>query len=337
MPRPTALLLWLSTCALARGGDPAQIAIWPADAPVPGEDGFVCGPEAAQTRQYVGVADRIYVNVSRGALWPYMVANGTGAAVLVAPGGGYSHLNFDDEGTRVAARLNAMGVSALVLKYRVPARPQPAGQPMFAAQLMDAQRAMGVARSLAPSLGFNASMLGFMGFSAGGHLTAHISTNWRERLYARVDAADDLPCRPDFSLLLYPWILLRDNNPNATELQPDIVVNASHPPAFIAQNIDDTTAWPQGAMLYARTLLTSKAPPPTLHLYPRGGQGFGVCSEVNTDPEQAFNACCDWPAAAQRFLQQLGLAPGWPKQVTVCNSTAVYVTPVEPPPGALAV
>ena len=321
----------LLLAVLVRGSDPQQIAIWPADVPVPGEDGFVCGAEAVQTRHYVGVDDRIYYNVSRATLWPYMVANAS-AAVIVAPGGGNSHLNFDDEGTRVAARLNAMGVSALVLKYRVPERPQPAGQPQFAAQLMDAQRAMGVARSQASALGFNASRLGFMGLSAGGHLTAHISTNWSTRLYARVDAADDLSCRPDFSLLLYPWMLLRDNNASATELQPDIVVNASHPPAFLAQNIDDTTAWPEGSMLYARTLLRSKAPPATLHLYPRGGHGFGVCSEANTDPEQRYEACCDWPAAAQRFLQQLGMAPGWPTQVTVCNSSELYPTPVEPPP-----
>ena len=229
-----------------------------------------------------------------------------------------------------------MGVNALVLKYRIPARPQADPLPAFAAQLMDAQRAMGVARLRATEWGLNASRIGFMGFSAGGHLTAHISTNWRFRLYARVDGADDLPCRPDFSLLLYPWNILLDNNASAAELQPDIVVNASHPPAFIAQNIDDTTAWPQGSMLYARQLLESRAPLPTLHLYPRGGHGFGVCSEVNTDPEQPFEACCDWPAAALRFLEELGVVEGWPRTIRVCNSTAFYPTPVEPPPSPLS-
>ena len=103
-----------------------------------------------------------------------------------------------------------------------------------AAQTMDAQRAMGVARLHAAAWGLNASRLGFTGFSAGGHLTARISTNWAARLYARVDAADDLPCRPDFSLLIYPWALLANNFINSTELSPELAVSASHPPACFA-------------------------------------------------------------------------------------------------------
>jgi hypothetical protein len=248
--------------------DPSQVEIWPQGDVPPGEGTFVCGPEFVQTRQYTNVTDRVLYNVTRPTLWPYLVTNGTGAAVVIAPGGGYTHENFDDEGTRVALRLNRMGVSALVLKYRVPVRPQAPGLPPFAAQLMDAQRAMGVARqrARAGTWAFNASRLGFMGFSAGGHLTAQISTHWHARLYARVDAADDESCRPDFSLLIYPWMLLEDNNRTAGRLAPNFVVNASHPPAFIAQNMDDDTAFPEGSMLYARTLLESGAPVPTVHL-----------------------------------------------------------------------
>jgi len=328
----TALLLSaLLARAASAQGDPVQLDIWPAG-PIPGENGFVSGPEAVVVRQYAGnLTDRILYNVSRPKLWPYIVSNGTGACVIVAPGGGYSHQNFDDEGTRVAVRLNRMGVSALVLKYRIPLRPQAPGEPFGLAQLIDAQRAMGVARLRAAELGFNASRLGFMGFSAGGHLTAHISTTWQSRLYARVDAADDLPCRPDFSLLLYPWMLLDGNKPNATRLSPDIVVNASHPPAFIAQNLDDTTAWPQGSMLYARELLESGAPLGALHLYPAGGHGFGLCSELNPAPNASrFLQCCDWPEHAQRFLQDRGFAPGFPTTVSICNSTELYPTPVMP-------
>jgi dienelactone hydrolase len=206
--------------------------------------------------------------------------------------------------------LNSYGVSAILLKYRVPQRPSAAGEFWAAAQLMDAQRAMGVARSNAATWGIDASRIGFLGFSAGGHLTARISTNWAQRLYARVDSADDLPCRPDFSLLIYPWKLLDGDNASATSLSPELVVNSSHPTAFLAQNMDDTTAHPENTLMYARQLHLTGAPKPTVHLYPAGGHGFGVCAE--RDPVGGFEMCCEWTAHAQRFLQYLGNAPGWP-------------------------
>jgi len=324
------ILLGALLVARAAAADPVQIPIWPADAPVPGEGSFVCGPEQAVTRQYTNLTDRIIHNVTRPTLWPYLVTNGTGAAVLIAPGGGYSIMNWDDEGVRIAKRFNLMGVSAFVLKYRVPLRPDAPGFPYASVPLMDAQRAMGVVRSRASDFGVDPHQVGFMGFSAGGHLTAHISTTWENRLYPPVDAADEESARPDFSLLIYPWKLLEGNNRSATALSADLVVNASHPPAFIAQNMDDNTAFPEGSLLYARALVTSHAPPANVALYPRGGHGFGLCSELNTDSTRAFEQCCDWPNAAQRFLQDHGFAPGLPTKVEICNATYEYVTPVEP-------
>ena len=310
--------------------DPTEIPIWPAEVTPPGENGFICGPEAIVTRSYTNLTDRIIYNVSRPTLWPYLVTNGTNnASVLIAPGGGYAYMNFDDEGVRVARRFNLMGISAFVLKYRVPLRFDPAGFPYASIPLMDAQRAMGLVRSRADEFGIDPRKIGFMGFSAGGHLTAHISTSWENRLYPRIDSNDDASCRPDFSLLIYPWKLLLNNNRSSNELSPDLVVNASHPPAFIVQNMDDNTAFPEGSMLYAKTLLTSKAPLSNLFLYPRGGHGFGLCSELNNDSTRSFLQCCDWPNAAQRFLQDLGLVPGWPTKVEICNSTYVYDTPLQ--------
>ena len=291
--------------------DPAAMEIWPSG-PVPGEDGFVCGPEAVITTVGPYASARRFYNVSRPTLTPYIVTNGSGAAVVIAPGGGYSHLAYDDEGTRVAARLNAGGVSVLLLKYRVPLRPTAPGAFWAAAQLMDAQRAMGVARLHAAELGFNASRLGFGGFSAGGHLSARAANIWETRLYARVDAADDLPCRPDFSFLIYPWMLLDNNNASSHELSPELNVTAAHPPAFIAQNMDDVVALPDGALTYTSALHAAHAPPPVVHLYPKGGHGFGVCAELN--PVGAFELCCEWPVHALRFMQGLGLAPGWPNK-----------------------
>jgi acetyl esterase/lipase len=106
---------------------------------------------------------------------------------------------------------NSIGVSAFVLKYRVPARPQLAGLPKWWAPLQDAQRAIGLVRANAKQYGLNASRIGFTGGSAGGHLTAHISTTFAARAYAKVDASDEVSCRPDFSIFQYPWMLLPDN------------------------------------------------------------------------------------------------------------------------------
>ena len=305
----------LASLALAASAQELPpLDIWPAAAPVPGEDGFVCGPEALIETKGPFANDRRYYNVSRPTLTPFLVQNGTGAAVMIAPGGGYSELNWDDEGTRVAAKMNAGGVSALLLKYRVPQRPTAPGALWAAAQTMDAQRAMGVARANAGAWGLNASRLGFMGFSAGGHLTARISTNWESRLYARVDASDDLPCRPDFALLQYPWKLLANDFINSTSLAPELVVNSSHPPASFAINMDDTTAHPENVLVYAHQLHVAGAPHPAVHLYPKGGHGFGVCAEL--DPVGGFEMCCEWPSHALRFLQSLGFAPGWPSNIT---------------------
>ncbi len=313
-----ALLPALFALALAAAAARAQqlppVPLWPAGSPPPGENGFACGPEALITTPAAyGTVSR-YFNVSAPTLTPFLVANGSGGAVLIAPGGGYGHLAWDAEGTRVAQRFNEMGVSALVLKYRVPLRPEAPGGPLGLAQLMDAQRAMGLARAGAAAWGFNASRLGFMGFSAGGHLTAHLSTNWAARAYARVDAADDLPCRPDFSMLIYPWQLLAGNNASAQALAPYLQVTKSTPPALLVQNLDDTTAWPENSLGYARALALAGAPPGAVHLFSKGGHGFGLCA--NWQPIGGFEACCEWPLAAQRFLQFYGWAPGWPANIT---------------------
>jgi len=261
----------------ATSADPLEL--WPADAPAPGENGFVCGPEKLIVTPGEYADSARYYNVTRPTLTPFLVSNGSGAAVVIAPGGGYDHLAYWDEGTRVAAKLNAGGVSALLLKYRVPMRPASPGAPFAAAQLMDAQRAMGLARANAAAWGLNASRIGFMGFSAGGHLTAHISTTWAQRLYPRVDPADDLACRPDFSLLVYPWRLL--GAANGTAIAPELNVTKEHPVAAFFQNLDDPVAFPEDSLMYARALLLAGAPRGAVHMYPTGGHGFGVCAQLN--------------------------------------------------------
>lgn len=134
------------------------------------------------------VCEHVY-NVSRPTLTPFLVGNGTGSAVVIAPGGGYVDLAWDLEGIDLARRLNSFGVSAFVLKYRVPARPPRAGLPKWWAPLQDAQRAVGVVRARAAGWGLDPSLIGFMGFSAGGHLAAHLSTSCALQTAAPVELA----------------------------------------------------------------------------------------------------------------------------------------------------
>ena len=338
-----ALLAAASAASAASAPPPPPLELWPAGSPPPGENGFVCGPERLVVTHGEYADSARYYNVTVPTLTPFLVTNGSGAAVVIAPGGGYDHLSFWDEGTRVASKLNAGGVSALLLKYRVPMRPAAPDAPFALAQLMDAQRAMGLARANAAAWGLNASRIGFMGFSAGGHLTAHLSGAWAERAYPRVDPADDLACRPDFSLLVYPWRLL--GAANATALAPELNVTRDHPVSAFFQNLDDPVAFPEDSLVYARALLLAGAPNGVVHMYPQGGHGFGVCAQLN--PVGGFEMvrqlaaphtrvhlfahapqpltlslirppaqCCEWPQHALRFLQGLGFAPGWPANIT---------------------
>lgn len=293
------------------------ITLWPRGSPnetagsIPpesraGDDGEGCGPNRDAP------CDHIF-DVSIPTLTPFVVSNGTGAAVVIAPGGGYHDLSWGKEGLDVARMYNSIGVSAFILKYRVPARDDKPGLPHWWAPLQDAQRAIGLVRQNAEKWGINSSRIGFTGFSAGGHLTAHISTAWQTRVYAQVDKADELPCKPDFSVFMYPWMLLPHNKPApwganfslADEFENSI--DADHPVSLFVQNQDDTTAPPQGSLAYNAKLLGVNAPTPTMHLYNRGGHGFGLCQTFNK-----WQEVCDWPKVVQRFLQDHGFAPGWP-------------------------
>ena len=139
------------------------------------------------------------------ALFPAPKDKATGAAVVVCPGGGYSILAYDLEGTEVCEWLNSIGVTGILLKYRVPRRKN---REKHDAPLQDAQRAMGIARSKAKAWGIDPKRIGILGFSAGGHLAASTLTNHDTRTYGLVDDVDDFSCRPDFGILIYPAYLV---------------------------------------------------------------------------------------------------------------------------------
>lgn len=159
----------------------------------------------------------------------------------------------------------------------------------------------------AKSLRLNTSRVGFIGFSAGGHLTAHISTNNSARLYPRVDAADDLSCRPDFAMMVYPAYLINETSATSDTTQVMLNVTADHPPAFLAQTEDDGIKV-QNSVYYYLALKGANATPSELHVYPDRNHdaihGYGRCLR----PQITDNEVCQWTTNAQIFMAQLGLA-----------------------------
>lgn len=210
-------------------------------------------------------------NVSEPTLtvYPAPKDKAHGGAVLVCPGGAYHILALDLEGTEVCDRLNEMGFTAILLKYRVPRRN---GREKHAAPLQDAQRAMGIIRQHASEWNIDPQRVGILGFSAGGHLAAVTSTGPTERTYEIVDEADSLTSRPNFTVLIYPGYLVDEKD--TMKLSPELAITKGTPEAFITMTADDPVKV-ENALVYASALQTEKVPF-ELHIYPAGGHGYGL-------------------------------------------------------------
>jgi acetyl esterase/lipase len=285
--RICGLLILLPFLCLAA---PQEIQLWPGAAP--GEKGEI-GPEQDTTKPKDNlIAGRPVIrlgNVSKPTIAIYSATSATkpGPAIVVFPGGGYNILAMDLEGTEVCEWLNSIGITAVLLKYRVPKR---AGLERYAPPLQDAQRALGIVRHRAKDLGLDQSKIGVLGFSAGAHLGATLAAQSAKRTYEPIDATDQLNCRPDFLLLIYPGGLVgRDSD----QLAPEIQVTSNSPPAFVVMTQDDPVR-PENALLYALALKKAGVPC-ELHLYPKGGHGYGL--RKSKDP------VTDWPNLAAKWLQ----------------------------------
>lgn len=197
-------------------------------------------------------------------------AKDTGAAVVVFPGGGYWVLAIDLEGTEVCEWLNSVGVTAILVEYRVPRMD---GEPPHERPLQDGQRAVSVVRSRAAELGIDPNRIGVLGFSAGANLAAFVSNTHATRAYPRVDARDDVSCRPDFCLLVYPAYLVEPKE--STKVRPDLpVAEGVTPPTFLVISQDDDVGVGNAVFYYAA--MCANKVPGELHIYPRGGHGYGL-------------------------------------------------------------
>ncbi len=233
-------------------------------------------------------------NVSKPTLTLYPAPGaGPKPAVLVCPGGGYNILAYDLEGSEVCEWLNSLGVSAALLKYRVPRRP---GLDKHAAPLQDAQRALGLMRANAGKWSIDPKRIGVLGFSAGGHLSAALSTNHMRRTYDSVDAADQESCRPDFSVLVYPaYLTVKEEG---DRVSPELPVNRETPPTFLVQSQDDGVRVESSVFYYLA--LKNAGVKAEMHLYPTGGHGYGL--------RPSPNGTADWPSRAAEWMRRSGFA-----------------------------
>ena len=240
-----------------------------------------------------GAINRIS-NVTVPELWyfpaPKESANGT--CVIICPGGGYAILASSHEGSDVAKKLNEFGVSAFVLKYRIPndqAQPDKSIAP-----LQDAQQALRVVRKRAAEFGINSKKLGIMGFSAGGHLASTAGTHFEKQVG---ELADTSNVRPDFMILGYPVITMKDfghkgSKENllgkaASQAQLDLYSNemqitAKTPPTFLVHAADDGAVPVKNSLVFFEELVKNKVPA-EMHLYPKGGHGFGLKNPTHPD------------------------------------------------------
>lgn len=288
-PRLTCLISLLVSVALElhAGSATTVLDLWPSDPPGP-------AMEVGAEKDFTKPTDRLIAgrriiklgNVKTPQIHVYRPApeEANQTAVVVCPGGGWSILAWDLEGTEVAEWLNSIGVTAIVLKYRVPTRQQ---NPRWLAPVQDAQRALRLTRLHASSWGLAADQIGILGFSAGGH-TAAMAALLTEAQYEDVDKGDKLSAQPNFAALIYPGGLTNDDQ---SALLDNVHVHEGMPPVFFAHAFDDGVS-PQNSLLLALELKKHEVPC-ELHLYSEGGHGYGL-RETEQPVTTWAHACTEW-------------------------------------------
>jgi acetyl esterase/lipase len=269
-----------------------QVPIWPGAAPDPLPD----------PKPETGDPDGGAFNVSRPTMTVYPAqGTNTGVAMLVFPGGGYQALAMRGEGVEICNWLISRGITCVLLKYRVPdsgptMKDGHEYYPKVQTAVQDAQRTLGLVRQHAAEWKVDPHKVGVIGFSAGGHLAAAVSTRFAKRSYPPVDAADRLSCRPDFAILIYPGHLW---TPGTTlTLRQDVVVPADTSPTFLLQAEDDPVDPVKHSLTYYYALQAAGVPA-ELHLYAKGGHAFGMSPRPLPISQ--------WPTLVEQWLHTIGM------------------------------
>jgi acetyl esterase/lipase len=286
-------------CA-AGAPEPIVVEIWPGKVPDEGGD---IGAERirmspALDRKQVEVTEptRMITDVTKPTITICRPSTekSTGTAMVICPGGGYWNLYWELEGEEVAAWLNSIGVTGIILKYRVPRRAdEPKGEPARR-PLADAQRAVSLVRSRAGEWGIHPERIGIVGFSAGGHLAIATATGFEKRTYEPVDDIDKVSCRPDFAIPVYSgYLKAKDKD----ELAPGLHIPSGTPPVFLVHGGEDIISPPENSVLMYLALKRAGVPA-ELHIYAGAAHDFGV--------RRSDHPCSIWTESCANWLRNQG-------------------------------
>lgn len=294
--------IFLCVAANANGQSIAEMELYKGKVPnsinVPNNENTVTGTDGVM---------RI-AKVSIPSITMYKPAQQNGLAVIICPGGGYTYLSWNKEGTKVAEEFNKWGVTAFVLRYRLPDDTLMTEKSF--APLQDAQEAIRQVRTNAAEWGINRNKVGIMGFSAGGHLASTTATHFTFK--ADPKSTDTISVRPDFAILIYPVISfdtsfahigsrnrLIGKNPapaNTAFFSNELQVTSNTPPIFIIHAGDDKTVPVENSIRFYQACIKNKVPV-EMHLYPKGGHGFGMNNKTTAD---------SWMERLKNWLLDLG-------------------------------
>jgi len=275
------------------GKQVAGFNIWPGTAP--GEKGNIAEEKSTKSSDILRIEN---VSVPTLTIYRPDKEKETGACVMVCPGGGYNILAYDYEGTAIAGYFNSIGVTAAVLKYRVPRRE---GLEKHVAAFQDAQRGIRILRSRAVEWGIDPHRIGVLGFSASGHLAMMTATHFDENTYPPVDAIDQASARPDFVMPIYPAYMMGDEKERRADvkLSPEITIRKDMPPVFISVTDDDENRAAASARVYAA--MKEAGVLCELHIFIKGGHGYGM--------KESRGRAAKWDILCTGWLKDIGIIP----------------------------
>lgn len=270
------------TGAFVDAAEPPEMKIWPQGAPA---DPLKLSPERIKQLQDAKTFERIrYVDEPTIRVYQPPQDQANGCAVVVCPGGGYNLLAIDHEGYQIARWFNSFGVTAVLLKYRVPRRSPDAPHEV---PMQDAQRALRLTRHNAQKWKIDPERVGILGFSAGGNLCVMTGLHSEQKTYSPVDEADVQSAKPNFIIPIYAAYL--GAKKDQTKLNPLVQVRSDSPPAFMAVTLDDSYRGVHAALLLVE--YKKAKVPAELHVYSRGGHGYGIRPSDN--PVSTWHKRCE--------------------------------------------